>query len=44
MAENAISDGSYDGDPQGLADCEAAIIALKEKAASLGGNREMLGL
>jgi hypothetical protein len=44
MAENAISDGSYEGDPKGLAECEAAILRLKNEAAKLGGNREALGL
>ena len=44
MDENAINDGSYKGDPVGLAKCEAAILALKEKAASLGGSRALLGL
>lgn len=44
MDENAINDGSYDGDPAGLAKCEAEILRLKEEAAKHGGNRELLGL
>lgn len=45
MAENAINDGNYNGLPaEELAKAEASILALKRKAAKLGGDPARLGL
>lgn len=44
MWENGILDGCYDNNPEGLAKCEAGILKLKEEAAKLGGDRNLLGL
>jgi predicted ATP-dependent serine protease len=43
MIENGISDGNYNDDAE-IAEAEASVLRLKEKAASLGGDRERLGL